>query len=88
MFDIAPWGFAQHDEMTGDSRIAPTIKKEKTNKTAGRQWQPLRLKFVVILHKNVGGGACDVPLFEKKQSLDKKFVGAISKVPLFVLKEN
>ena len=60
----------------------------KDEKTAGRQWQPLRLKFVVILHKNVGGGAYDVPLFEKQQSLDKKFVGAISKVPLFVLKEN
>ena len=36
----------------------------------------------------IGDGAYDVPLFEKQQSLDKKFVGAISKAPLFVLKEN
>ena len=36
--------------------------------------------------KIVGDGAYDVPLFEKQQSLDKKFVGAISNVPLFVLK--
>ena len=52
--------------MTGDSRIAPTIKKEKTNKTAGRQWQPLQLKIIVILHQNVGG-TIGLPFFLQKE---------------------